>query len=362
MDGIDVALLRSDGMASVKRGPNMFVPYNDDIRVRITAGLNDASLINKREERPGKLDTLEQEITEHHINAVIRFLETNQILASDVDVVGFHGQTVLHRPQDGLTVQLGNGQELANAIGIAVVYEMRANDMEHGGQGAPLVPAYHRALTNSMRNELQIEKPLAFVNIGGISNVTFVGKNDELIAFDSGPGNTLIDQWVQQKTDKSFDEGGEIASAGKIINSICDDYLSHVYFGLSIPKSLDRNDFAPLRDESVSVADGARSLSHITAKSIMRSSEHFSENPKTWIICGGGTLNKVIMSDLRELADATDANVVTADEVGFDSMALEAEAFGYLAIRSMLGMEMTWPTTTGCENPVTGGIHVSPVC
>ncbi len=355
MDGIDIALITSDGEHHVGHGPNMFVPYEERFRERIITGLNDALVIKERAERPGTLVALEQEITELHINAVRHLMDKNALLPGDIDVIGFHGQTLLHRPREALTVQLGKGQAMADALGIDVVFDLRAEDMMHGGQGAPLVPVYHRALANSLHHDRKIRKPVAFVNIGGISNVTFVGNDGELIAFDCGPGNGLIDQWVQQQAGKPFDEDGNIARTGKINHEICDKYLAHPYFALPVPKSLDRNDFPPLADKTLSPEDGARSLAHVTARAIMRSSAYFPQKPETWIICGGGTLNNVIMDDLRELAASGSANVVKADDLGLDSMALEAEAFGYLAIRSMLGLDITCPTTTGCKAPVSGG-------
>ncbi|MEN9894245.1 MAG: hypothetical protein RIR97_97, partial [Pseudomonadota bacterium] len=194
MDGIDLALLRTDGEAIVERGPSMSVVYEPSFRDQLKQALEDAKTIRVRTERPGNLPAVETELTQRHADAVQRFLKLNTILASDVDVIGFHGQTVLHRPDAALTVQIGLGQKLADETCIPVVYDMRANDMVHGGQGAPLVPAYHAALARSLR---EVSYPVVFVNIGGISNLTFIGSNGNLIAYDSGPGNTLIDQWVE---------------------------------------------------------------------------------------------------------------------------------------------------------------------
>lgn len=174
MDGIDIALIETDGRNAVQRGPSGFVPYESAFRRRIEAGLEEAKSIRRRDERPGGLAAIEQELSRRHGEAVLGFLSDYKFSADAIDIIGFHGQTVLHRPQEQLTVQLGDGRLLADMTGIPVVYDMRANDMVHGGQGAPLVPVYHQALAARIPVGLCRGKPVVFVNIGGISNVTIV--------------------------------------------------------------------------------------------------------------------------------------------------------------------------------------------
>ncbi len=366
MDGIDIALIRSDGQNIVERGPVLFVADDDKFRRRIEQGLIDAKTVENSKDRPGDLGALEDEITSRHQLAVEQFLDHFKIDRSEIDLVGFHGQTILHRPDQQLTVQLGSGQKLADGLGVEVIYDLRSNDMANGGQGAPLVPVYHRALRQNIvdigSDDASINSSVALINIGGISNITYVGGDGLLIAFDCGPGNVLIDKWVQRRTGHGFDEGGNIAITGEVIASICQHYMDHRYFDLPVPKSLDRNDFDPLEDDNISIADGARSLAHVTALSINRAVEHLPVSPKIWVVCGGGTLNKVIMDDLGELAKKHNAStkVVTAEEVGLNSMAIEAEAFAYLAIRSKLGAVITYPTTTGCSQAVNGGKSAKP--
>ncbi len=361
MDGIDVALVRSDGENIVERGPSLEIEYDPDTRGKIEQGLIDAHLIGEeRDARPGKLEELEGLITNLHADAVARFLTLNDLNTADIDLIGFHGQTVLHRPQTGLTVQLGNGQELADATGISVVYDMRANDMRTGGQGAPLVPIYHRALSKSLPLELQIDWPIAFVNIGGISNITYVPFVGELVAFDTGPGNALIDQWVQSAAGVPMDQGGKIASEGGINKTVLERYLASPYFEQALPKSLDRNDFKLPDLAEMELSDGARTLARLTAKSIFLACDHLPEAPQQWIICGGGRKNEVIMGDLNQLAKAQNSLVMSAEEAGFDGGAMEAEAFAYLAIRASKNMPLTFPRTTGCRQPVSGGILVRP--
>lgn len=361
MDGVDLAVVQTNGHDTIIRGKNAFVPYPDQLRQRIEQGLAEATAINKREERPGSLAELERDITHMQAEAVQQFLNDENIPAQDVDAIGFHGQTVLHRPQEGVTVQLGNGQQLSDETGIDVVYDMRANDMAHGGQGAPLVPVYHRALAHSLRNGENEHSPVVFVNIGGISNVTYTDSDNTLIAFDCGPGNGLIDQWMQMCAGQNFDEGGATGMRGQIVGKVLEHYLAHPYLDKPLPKSLDRLDFSPLLAGDVSLEDGARTLALITATIIIDASRFFPAVPDTWIVCGGGAQNKLIISDLQRLTRDQGSKIVTADEIGLSSDAMEAEAFAYLAIRSKLGLDLTWPGTTGCKIPVTGGVLCTPV-
>ncbi|MGL4489791.1 MAG: anhydro-N-acetylmuramic acid kinase, partial [Rhizobiaceae bacterium] len=267
-----------------------------------------------------------------------------------------HGQTVLHRPEQGLTVQIGDGQALADALQIPVVYDLRANDMIHGGQGAPLVPVYHAALAANLSGN----EAVAFVNIGGISNVTFVSQGNDPVAFDTGPGNALIDQWVQQNAGIPYDDGGRIASEGAVDEDVVAKCLAMPFFAKGPPKSLDRNDFSPELVAGMELSDGARTLSAITAQSIFVSALHAPSPPKTWIICGGGRKNAILLNHLEQLAQAKGAKVIIAEEAGFDGGAMEAEAWAYLAVCSMKGLPITFPQTTGVKEPVTGGVLAKP--
>ncbi len=402
MDGIDVALVTSDGEAEVERGPSGAYSYDPAFRKRLNAALETAKAIKARDERPGDLAELETEITMRHVAAVRAFLEANRLRPSDIDVIGFHGQTVLHRPDEGLTVQLGDGALLARETGITTVYDMRANDMTHGGQGAPLVPVWHRALAANLPEAMRA-LPVAFVNIGGIANITWVGKDVDPVAFDTGPGNALIDQWVSAHAGVPYDPEGAIAAEGGVLMPLAKRYLSHPYLEKPGPKSLDRLDFLPPDAVESSLEDGARTLAYVTAAAIWKAAEHLPEAPKLWVICGGGRHNRVIMNDLTELAEAAASpvgagersepgarqktavgedpagrsgrplgageqsepgvrqkTVVTAEEAGFDGDAMEAEAWAYLAVRSLKGLTLTWPTTTGCREPVSGGVLAMP--
>lgn len=350
LDGIDVALVRTDGESAVERGPSMGLSYDAAFRRRLQGALETARGIVERRERPGDLAEIERELTLRHGEAVRAFLAANDLTPGEIDVIGFHGQTVLHRPDAGLTVQLGDGALLAEETGIDVVYDMRANDMAHGGQGAPLIPVYHAALAAGLD-----EKPVVFVNIGGISNITFIGSGGEIAAFDSGPGNTLIDQWVEAHAGIPYDQGGMIASEGSVDADLAGRYLAHAFFTDPVRRSLDRNDFRPPEGTEASLEDGARTLAHVTAAAILRSAGHLPERPKLYVVSGGGRLNRVIMGDLAALAGAQGAAVLAAEAVGLNGDSMEAEAWAYLAARSLRGLPLTFPATTGVGHPVTGG-------
>ncbi|KQV27766.1 anhydro-N-acetylmuramic acid kinase [Rhizobium sp. Root1203] len=353
MDGIDVALLRTDGNAVIERGPFLGVPYDVGFRSRLKGAIEQAKVITHREQRPDELAEIERELTLRHAFAVREFLTLNSLESAAIDVVGFHGQTVLHRPDQALTVQIGDGELLARETGIAVVHDLRANDMVHGGQGAPLVPVYHAALAGNLKGATL---PVCFVNIGGISNLTYVGADGQIVGYDSGPGNTLIDQWVETHAGVPFDQGGMIASEGRVIDDLADRYLSSPFFMGAKRRSLDRNDFLPPCGSDAELADGARTLAYVAAASIIKSAGHLPATPTLYVVCGGGRLNRILMNDLADLARQQGADVKSAEQAGFDGDAMEAEAWAYLAVRSLDGLPLTFPGTTGVRQPVSGGV------
>lgn len=358
MDGIDIALVTTDGENLVERGPSSAVSYSDGFRARLKAALNDARSISDRNERPGILKQLEHDQTLLHAIAVQDFLYEHSLKPEKIDVIGFHGQTVLHRPREALTVQIGDGALLAAETGIPVVYDMRAEDMRNSGEGAPLIPAYHAALAANLPSGL--EGPVVFVNIGGISNLTYVDEAGRLMAYDSGPGNMLIDQWMELHEQGSFDPGGITAMSGVVDDALAARYLDHAFFKGNHRRSLDRGDFVVPGKGATDLATGARTLAYVSAAAILRSASHLPSQPRTYVVSGGGRKNAAIIAELRGLAEREGARVVDADNVGIDGDAMEAEAWAYLAVRSMRGLPLTYPTTTGCNQPVSGGVLVLP--
>ena len=351
LDGIDVALLVTDGETVTSRGPAMTVGYNDTQRSLLKRALADAALLTNRMARTGSLQQIETDLTHWHFEAVQTFCKRFDVALDRVDVIGFHGQTVLHRPEIGLTVQLGDGPELARLCGVPVVYDMRANDMLHGGQGAPLVPVYHRALVSALT-----EKPVAVVKIGGVANVTWIGADGSLVAFDTGPGNALLDDWMKRHTGTNRDEGGAMGLVGTVDDATVAQFLEDGFFEKLLPKSLDRDSFAGIVLDGLSVADGAATLVAVTTRAIAVSESLMPEDPKLWIICGGGRHNLAMMRGLEKLLD----NVQTAEQLGLDGDAVEAEAWAFLAVRSLRGLPLTYPGTTGVKEAMTGGVLVRP--
>ncbi|WP_377288870.1 anhydro-N-acetylmuramic acid kinase [Rhizobium sp. SG2393] len=356
MDGIDAAVIVTDGEGFVDRFGFHDTPYTDGFRRRLESGLKDALAIRDRTDRPGALADLERDLTLLHAVAVRDSLAAFGLKEDAVDVIGFHGQTVLHRPLERLTVQIGDGALLARETGIATVYDMRAADMAAGGQGAPLIPAYHAALASSLPADLP--RPVAFLNIGGISNLTFIGTDGALAAFDSGPGNMLIDQWMAAHDRPPIDRDGQVAATGAVDAALAQRYLAHPFFTSNRLLSLDRGDFTPPAKGEIGLADGARTLAHVTAAAVLSSARRLPEKPRCWIVSGGGARNPVILEELAALAG--DATVVTATDAGFDGAAMEAEAWAYLAVRSLKGLALTYPGTTGVSAPMTGGVLARP--
>ncbi len=352
MDGISVALVDTDGETVTSRGPAMTFAYNSEQRAAIGRAMGEARSMTARGDRPGSLAATEVMLTELHATAVSEFLAAQGIARPDIDVVGFHGQTVLHRPDEGLTVQLGDGPKLAELCGLTVVHDLRAQDVAAGGQGAPLVPVYHRALVSGMA-----QRPVAIVNIGGVANVTYVGRHGTLIAFDTGPGNALLDDWMMKRAGVAYDRDGVTSGDGTVDEAVLRFCLSHSFFAQPPPKSLDRNAFIWDVVEWMSLEDGAATLAAFTVAGIAKAREHFPEEPQLWIVAGGGRKNRTIMSGLAGIVQNA---VVPAEAVGLDGDAVEAEAWGYLAVRALKGLAITFPGTTGVALPLTGGVVSRP--
>jgi anhydro-N-acetylmuramic acid kinase len=324
------------------------VPYDPPFRAELAAALAEAATLTDREARPGCLAQVEQELTRRHAAAVAQLVSVAGAGDGTAAVVGFHGQTVLHAPDRRLTVQLGDGAALARLTGLDVVYDLRAADVAAGGQGAPLAPVYHRALTARLP-----ERPVAVVNIGGVGNVTWIGCDGTLIAFDTGPGNALIDDWMLRRTGRPCDADGASAARGRVNEGVLTTLLANPYFGRLPPKSLDRNAFGLGLVGRLSPEDGAATLTAFTAASIARAREHFSAQPLLWVISGGGRRNRTLMS---MIAAHVESAVAPAEAAGFDGDAVEAEAWAYMAVRSLKGLPITFPGTTGAPTPMTGGV------
>lgn len=354
LDGIDIALIETDGETISALGPHRVRDYSEAERGLLRRALEAAVALEDRTARPQALAEAERMITDVHAQTINAFLAENRIAPSRIGVVGFHGQTVLHRPERNLTIQIGDGRRLAALTGLPVVYDFRAADMAAGGQGAPFVPAYHRALAR----KAGISGPLVVVNIGGVANVTYLHGDAEPIAFDTGPGNAPIDDLVRARTGEAMDRSGALAAAGTVDRAAVERALAHAYFSRTPPKSLDRADFAKFDGGSRALEDDVATVTAITAASIAKAAAHFPAPPKLWIVAGGGARNPALLAMLAGYA--APAEVKTADEMGWSADAIEAQAFAFLAVRSRKGLPLSFPNTTGVPAPLSGGVLAEP--
>ena len=334
LDGIDIALIETDGCNQVVSGPALTIAYPAEFRQRLRSVLGGI----------GPVTAVEEELTLRHAAAVEQFLHRHP--ETRIDVVGFHGHTILHRPAEGRTWQIGDGALLARRLGIDVVGNFRTADVAAGGEGAPLAPLFHAALAAPLL------KPVAVLNIGGVANVTWIGERDNILAFDTGPGNALVDDWVRLHTGAAADFDGAFARAGRVSPAHLAQFLEDPFFKLAPPKSLDRNHFQQMIPEGLSLEDGAATLTEMTAAAVAAAQRHFPTAVREWLVCRGGRRNPPLMEALRRRLAAP---VRPVEAVGWDGDALEAQAFAYLAVRSMLGLPLSLPSTTDVSRPMPGG-------
>lgn len=337
LDGaIDVAMIETDGRGYVKPLRYYEYPYDITVRDKVRACFG-------KKERDAETEEAEKLVTQLHIEAVKAFDEK-------VDIIGFHGQTITHDPDNGFTWQLGDGEALAKATGTDVIYDMRKKDVLSGGQGAPLLPLYHQALFSDH------EKPVAILNLGGVANMTYVGEGDEVIASDCGPASAMMDDFMRKRTGKEFDENGRVASRGNILGNAVDEFLANDFFKKAPPKSLDRDHWSIDLVEYANDEDGMATLMEMTVQGILKYLEYLPQKPTKIYTAGGGAKNKYLIDTLQE---RTGTRIEKLDVLGWNGDATEAEGFAYLAVRSKEGLNLTLPTTTGSKEPTGGGIYVS---
>jgi len=348
MDGVDAAVIETDGESQVRWGRHLTLPYDDHFRAQLRACLGGNGGLAER--------AVERRLTDAHAQAVRALMSAAGLTPAQVSVIGFHGQTVLHAPERGVTRQIGDGQHLAELTGIGVVADLRSADVAAGGQGAPLVPLYHRALVASLGQ--QLERPLAVLNLGGVANLTWLGQaGTPLLAGDTGPGNALIDDFVLARTGRRYDDGGALARTGAVDRAALVALMAHPYFDQPFPKSLDRDAFDPAPVARLTPADGAATLAAFTVEAVARAGARLPEPPRRWLVTGGGRHNAFLMA---LLAGRLGVPVDPVEAVGWAGDALEAQAFGYLAVRSRRGLPLTEPGTTGVPRPTLGGRWFAP--
>ena len=344
MDGIDVAMLHTDGENFIRPEATGAGAYSIPLQKQLLELIQDPERAAQ-----GNVSEITQAITDAHCAAVEAFLEHNKINPDSIDVIGFHGQTVFHAPERDITRQLFDGARAAQRLGIDNVCQFRLADVAAGGQGAPLAPLYHHALAHSSGLEL----PLMVLNLGGVANVTYID-HDKIMAFDTGPASALLDDFVRERIGTSFDKDGQLAQSGHINHSIVDQFLASGYFNRTPPKSLDRNAFHAWMDlvKPLSNGDGAATLAAFTIQSIAASLQHLPEPPKKWLVGGGGRHNLFLMQSLESHLGVP---VEPVEAVGWNGDMLEAECFAWLAVRTLKGLPLSLPSTTGVPYPLTGG-------
>ena len=343
MDGIDVALIETDGEGLVRPGPGRMVPYPAALRTQLLAFLADPT---RAEHDP--MTALEHGVTRAFTQAIAGFMDEEGIDPIEVDLIGLHGQTVYHRPERRFTRQLGQGQVMADALGIDVIDGFRLADVHAGGQGAPFAPLYHAALARGL------EQPAMVLNLGGVGNVTYID-GETIIAFDTGPASALIDDMVQRRFGLNFDDGGRIAANGKIDTAVLAELMANPFFAAPAPKSLDRNDFhARARiAERLEGPDAVATLAAFTIASVVAALAHVPTPPRRWLVTGGGRHNAFFMENLQQRLGVP---VDPVEAVGWNGDLIEAQCFAYLAVRSTRGLPLSLPTTTGVPHPMPGGV------
>lgn len=353
LDGnIDVAMLKTDGESISAFGAYTLAPYSRSIRDLLEETLAQARVWNFEGPEPAIFAEAEEALTRAQSAAVRELVEANGLSMADIGAVGFHGQTVLHRaPQPGrigATRQLGDGQLMHELLGCKVVYDFRSADVAAGGQGAPLSAAYHQALLRS----LPVDGNTAVLNLGGVANITWWNGADTLIAFDAGPANAPINDFVKDHGHGDMDRDGVLAFAGTVDEVRLARLLTHPYLTAPYPKSLDRFDFSALMAEGLSLEDGAATLTAFTCGAVGKALDLLPHRPNKLVVCGGGRHNPAIMAMLETRAGV---KAVPAESVGWRGDAVEAECFAFLAARVLRDLPISFPTTTGAPEPLRGG-------
>ncbi len=353
LDGnIDVALLKTDGQRVEAFGEHMLVPYEDEVRVLLRESLAAAGEWNFDKKDPAVCAQAEQALTRAQARAVVELVNSAGLNLTEIGVVGFHGQTVLHRaPQPGRigqTRQLGDGALMAKILGVPVAFDFRSKDMAVGGQGAPLCSSYHGVLLD----DLGAGPEVAVLNLGGVANISWRDSDGVLVGFDTGPASAPLNDFVAARGLGDMDRDGRLALAGRVDEARLEELLEHPYFEAPYPKSLDRNDFGAGMADGLSAENGAALLTAFVAASVGRGLDLLPQRPGKLIVTGGGRHNPAIMGALNERAGVT---AVPTESVGWSGDAIEAQCFAFLGVRVLLDLPFSFPMTTGVPAPMGGG-------
>ena len=363
LDGVDVSIINSDGKSEYSTILDKYFEYDDHLNQKLFKLRDKISIPEDLVKYKAEVDSIEREITLFNAKAVN---ETLKFIKSSIDVIGFHGQTIFHDPTKKVTKQLGDGKLLSQLTKKEVVYDFRQNDLENGGQGAPLTPTFHSAIAHKINKKFNLEFPINILNIGGIANITCMISNknlmnlNEIFAYDISPGNCLIDEWVRKNSKEKYDKEGLLAKSGKVDKLILNQALENFNSASYYEKSLDIKDFDIFFAKGLSLEDGAATITDFTAK-LIADGINFAQNKVQssnckWLVCGGGRKNKYLLKSIKR--NFKNLELDSIEKYNMNGDFIESQAFAYLAIRSIEGLPISYPATTRCSKPLTGGIIV----
>ena len=341
LDGVDISLISSDGKKYFKPIKSSFFKFSSKIKQKL---FEISTNFDENQYKIGLISSIESEITQEYIKTIKAFISKNRL--KKIDLIGIHGQTIFHKPKNKISLQLCNSKILHHELGIKIVSDFRQNDLKFGGQGAPLVPIFHKMLVS----HLDLEGNIIFINIGGISNLTYIPLRGRLKAYDTGPGMTLLDQYVYLKKKKSFDSNGNFSLKGKTNQRVLESVLRDKYFNKKFPKSLDKLYFSLKPFEKLSFNDACATISSFTGESVLKEIAKFKTDKV--IVSGGGIKNQYIFNILK---NTLKSKFCVIDQFKLNKDFIESQAFAYLAIRRLKKLPISFPGTTGVSYPLSGG-------
>ena len=356
VDGVDLSLIKSDGLSYFTSIFNKYYKLDADLREGIIELRDKISSVEDLKEYSKKLKIIERDLTLFHAEIINEIFKDYK---EDIDLIGFHGQTIFHKPSIKISLQLGDGKLLSQLTQKIVINDFRKNDLDNGGQGAPLVPVFHKLILTKINKEFKINFPVNIINIGGITNITQITNEDNLNAYDVGPGNCLIDEWVRKNSDKLFDENGLIGKSGKVNDLILNQAVDN-FSNFSLENSLDVKDFDISFAKGLSLEDGCATITkfsaYLIAEGLKKLDEGKNDLKQNYILCGGGRKNNFLIESIQNFLSDKEVEFKKIDDYEFDGDYIESQAFAYLAIRSYLKLPISFPNTTRCKSPTTGGV------
>ena len=356
VDGVDLSLIKSDGLSYFTSIFNKYYKLDADLREGIIELRDKISSVEDLKEYSKKLKIIERDLTLFHAEIINEIFKDYK---EDIDLIGFHGQTIFHKPSIKISLQLGDGKLLSQLTQKIVINDFRKNDLDNGGQGAPLVPVFHKLILTKINKEFKINFPVNIINIGGITNITQITNEDNLNAYDVGPGNCLIDEWVRKNSNKVFDENGLIGKSGKVNDLIFNQAVDN-FSNFSLENSLDVKDFDISFAKGLSLEDGCATITkfsaYLIAEGLKKLDEGKNDLKQNYILCGGGRKNNFLIENIQNFLSDKEVKFKKIDDYKFDGDYIESQAFAYLAIRSYLKLPISFPNTTRCKSPTTGGV------